>query len=224
MKFVESSPATPFFKSCSGVVAPYASLLALLFGLFSAFMASEASNHNERARGTVTREADAIRVVFDIGDAAGEPGRTLRTLLADYGKASAGGDWDSTRQAAAAETKSLAMLREIMFGGLAAADAQVRQTAISSVTEIRGAYRERIALAHSNTAELKWLGAFILGILTQMAVVIVHLGKPRASMLATALFSLGMAFTLWVVLQRIEPFTGRYAVSVAPIVTAAMNE
>jgi hypothetical protein len=160
-------------------------------------------------------------VVVNIGDAVGEPGRTLRTLVADYGKASAGDDWSSTRQVEAADTKSLAVLREILFGGLTAADAQVRQTAISSVTEIRSAHRDRASLVHSSTTQLKWIAAFFLGILTQMAVVIVHLGKPRASVLATTLFSSAMAFTLWVVLERIEPFAGRNPVSVAPIVTAA---
>jgi hypothetical protein len=216
----EYSPAKPLLQSCVGVVAPYSNLLALLFGLFAAFMANDVSNHSERARASVSREASAIAVVLTIADALPEAGRALKRQAVDFGQITTRDDWSSARQAAEANAQGLKMLHEVMFGGLANADAQIKQTALASIMEMRAARNEMIAIAHSETGWLKWDAAFILGILTLMGVVVVHQGKPRASALAATLFAIGMAFVLWVVLMRLDPFVGRNNVALTPISAA----
>lgn len=213
----EKSPARSLLQSCAGVAAPLASVLALLFGLFSAFLANDVSIHTETARAAVTREANAIAVVLRLADALGERGRVLKQQAVDYGQRTTSDDWSSAAQTAQAEVQGLDMLHEVMFGGLATAEAPVRQTAIASIMEMRVARSEMVAVAHSRTSRLKWVAAFALGILTQMGVVAVHLGKPRAAVLGVTLFALGMAFMLWVVLMRLDPFTGKNSVSLAPI-------
>lgn len=215
----EKSPLKPLLHSCTGVAAPFAGLLALLFGLFSAFLANDVSVHTERARTAVTREANAIAVVLTIADALGEPGRTLKQLALDYGRNATGEDWRSAQQTAAADALGLKLLHEALFGGLAGVDAPVRQAATASIMEMRAARSEMNAVASSDTARLKWVAAFVLGILTQMGVVVVHFGKPRAAVLTMILFGTGMAFMLWVVLMRLDPFAGKGAVPLTPIST-----
>jgi hypothetical protein len=216
----ERSPVAPLLSSCAGVVAAYACLPALLFGLFSAFLANDVVSHHDRAHAAVAREAESIRLIIGITNAAGEPGRILRKGLAEYGRKSISPDWRSEPQVAGVETLTLQMLQEVLFGGLARADAEVRHTAIDAIKEIRSARRDRISVADSTTAKLKWIAAFFLGFLTQIAVVVVHLGKPRAAILAGTIFAVAMAFTLWVILQRLDPFEGRTSVSLAPIAAA----
>lgn len=216
----EKSPAGPLLQSCAGVVTPFASLLALLFGLFGAFLANDVSIHADRARAAVTREANAMAVVLGIADGLGERGRTLRQLAIDFARRSTGPDWRSTRQSQEADALGLKMLHEVLFGEMAEADSPVRQTATSSIMEMRAARSDMTAIAHSQTGWLKWQAVFILGILTQMGVVVVHLGKPRAMVLAVTLFAMGMAFMLWVVLLRLDPFAGKNATSLAPISAA----
>lgn len=216
----EKSPVRSLLQSCAGVVAPVATLLALMFGLFGAFLANDVSIHAERARAAVTREANAIAVVLGIADASAERGQTLTKLAVDYGRRSTGGDWNSPRQTAEAEAQGLRMLHEIMFGAFAAADPLVRQAALASVMEMRAARSEMVAVAHSQTSRQKWIAAFVFGVLTQMGVVAVHLGRPRAAILAVSLFGVGMAFMLWVVLMRLDPYTGRNNVSLTPISAA----
>jgi hypothetical protein len=109
------------------------------------------------------------------------------------------------------------MLNDVLFGALATADAPVRQAATASIMEMRAARSEMTAVAHSRTSTMKWIAVFVLGILTMMGVVVIHLGKPRATVLAVVLFAFGMAFMLWVVLMRLDPFGGRNSVSLAPI-------
>jgi len=216
----ERSPARRLLQSCAGVVAPFASLLALLFGLFAAFLANDVSIHADRAHASVTREANALAVVLSIADALAERGQNLKKLAIEFGQRTTGHDWRSVRRTAEADALGLKMLREVMFGGLTKADTQVRQTSAASIMEMRAARSEMTAIAHSQTGWLKWQAVFILGILTQIGVVTVHLGKPRAAALATTLFAVGMAFMLWVVLMRLDPFAGKNAVSLAPIEAA----
>lgn len=216
----EISPAAPLLARHAGVVSPFAGLLALLFGLFSAFLANDVFIHAERARASIAREAAATHVILNIADALGERGRPLHDLVAAFGNLSAGDDWSSAPQQAAAEAQSLRMMREVLFGGLATADAEVRHTAVASIMDIRAARRDRNSVEHSRTGELKWAAALVLGLLTQIGVVVVHLGKPRASALAVTLFAVGMAFMLWVILERLDPFGGAYPVTLEPIKAA----
>lgn len=219
----EKSPARSLLLSCSGLVGPMASLLALLFGLFSAFLVNDVTTHTERARAAVARQASALAVVLDAASGVGERGHALKRMAIDFGELSTGNDWTSERQTKTAAALGLAMLREVMFGGLAGADAPVRQIILSSITEMRAARSEMAAVVHSQTSTLKWIAAFVLGVLTQMGVVAVHLGKPRAAALAVTLFSCGMAFMLWVVLMRLDPFLGKNAISLAPIAAVYEN-
>jgi len=216
----EKSPARSLLQSCSGVVGPMASLLALLFGLFSAFLVNDVTTHTERARVAVMRQASALAVVLNVADGLGERGQALRRMAVEFGEQSTGNDWASERQTTAAAALNLGMLREVMFGGMAGADATVRQTILSSIADMRAARGEMAAVVHSQTSTLKWIAAFVLGVLTQMGVVAVHLGKPRAAGLAVTLFGCGMAFMLWVVLMRLDPFMGKNAISLAPITAA----
>jgi hypothetical protein len=213
----EKSPARHLLHSCAGVAAPMSGLLALLFGLFAAFLANDVSVHSDRARAAVTREASAIAVVLDIADALGERGRPLMRMAVAFGQRTTSDDWRSASRTAEADALGLKMLREVMFGGLAGVDTPVRQTALSSIMAMRAARGEMVAVEHSQTSALKWIAALVLGIFTQMAVIITHLSRPRAASLAVTLFSCGMAFMLWVVLMRIDPFTGRNSVSLTPI-------
>jgi hypothetical protein len=213
----EKSPARALLQKSAGVVAPFSNLLALLFGLFAAFLANDVSIHADRAHAAVTREANAVAVVLSIADGLGERGRTLKQLAIDYGRHSIGPQWRSLQQTARADALGLKMLHEVLFGGLAGADMPVRQAASTAIMDLRAARSEMTAIAHSRTGWLKWQAVFIFGILTQIGVVVVHLGKPRAMVLATILFAVGMAFMLWVVLIRLDPFAGKNAVSLAPI-------
>jgi hypothetical protein len=216
----EKSAARPLLQSCAGIVSPFSGLMALLFGLFAVFLANDVSIHVERARAAVAREADAMTIVLSIADALGDRGRTLKQLAVEFGKKSATGDWRSARQTAEAQDLNLKMLSEVLFGGLSTIDPQVRQAVQAGIIAMRAARGEMNAVAHSRTAWPKWLAALILCIMTQAGVVVVHLDKPRAAMLAVTLFGIGMAFTMWVIFIRIDPYAGRHPVSLSPIEAA----
>jgi hypothetical protein len=213
----EKSPARRLLRSCGEVIAPYPGLLALLFGLLAAFLATDVSVHTEQARAAVLREANAIVVVLSIADAVGDAGQNLKHLAVGFGQKTTGKDWSSASQTGEADRLSLRMLHEVLFGGLAAADAPIRQAATAAIMEMRAARAEMNAIASSETSRTKWIAALILGILTMVGLVMVHIGKPRSAVLAITVFAIAMAFVLWVTLIRLDPFVGRNQVSLAPI-------
>jgi hypothetical protein len=219
----ELSALAPFFERFSGVVAPFAAVLALLFGLFIVFLSGDVVNQRNRAEAAVAREADAILVLRGIAAALGERGQPLAGLTVDYAKAAAADDWRSIAGGQAGERLSRSVLQECLFGEMAQAAPQVQRSAVDAAMDIRTSRRERLSVAGSQTAWHKWLAVLVLGVLTQIAVMIVHVGKPRASAFATVLFSAAMAFVLWTTLVRLDPFSGASPVSLQPIAAASRS-
>jgi hypothetical protein len=217
----ERSRLRPFFESCSGVVAPYGAMLSVLFSLFVVFLVQDIWTHHEGARAAVAREADGIRVVRTVASLLGERAKALDALAVEYGDNAGTGDWRSAAHRSAMDALTRRMLQEGLLGDSAAVTPQVQRTIVDAITEMRNGRRERMLVESSRTARQKWVAALVLGVLTQMALVAVHIGKMRASMLASLLFSTAMAFVLWITLIRTDPFQGQNAVSLQPLKAAA---
>lgn len=217
----ERSRLRPFFQSCSGVVAPYGTLLSVLFSLLVVFLIQDIWTHHERARAAVAREADGIRVVRAVADMQGERAKALKELIVQYGDTVGTSDWRSAAHQSAVDSLARRMLQEGLLGESAGVNTQVQRTIVDAITEMRNGRRERMLIESSRTARQKWGAALVLGVLTQMALVAVHLGKARASTLTSLLFSSGMAFVLWIALVRTDPFQGPNAISLQPLKTAA---
>lgn len=217
----ERSALAPRLHRCSGIVAPYIGLMGLMFSLFVVFMVGDMWTHREKAQAAVTRESDALRTLGSIAAGLGERGRKLEALVSEYATAASAEDWQSVTSLAATERLSRRLIEEGLFGGPAQAGGQMQRSAVEAANDVRASRRDRLTVAQSETRSNKWLAALVLGLLTQMALVVVHFGNLRASMLAMVLFSFAMGFVLWVTLVRIDPFAGREAVSLQPIREAA---
>ena len=138
-----------------------------------------------------------------------------------YVKAATAGDWRSPQQVNHASALVRQMLHHSLFSAVAQVNPQVQRTVLDSIAEIRTGHRERIVAGKTRTTGMKWIGAFVLGILTQMGIVLSHLGKPRASRMAVTLFSICMGFVLWTALVRIDVFSGIYGTSLVSIIATA---
>ncbi len=219
----ETSPLAPFFQRRSGIVAPYGNIPAVLFGLVIAFTMQDIWTGHTRAETAVAREADAIRIIRTIVRALGDRGAELDRLVVDYATATAGDDWRSPSRSDAADAMLRQMLNQSLFGPVAQAGPQGQRAVLDAVADIRASRRERLAVGGSHKTGMKWVAAFLLGIVTQIAVAFVHLGKPRTSMMAVTLFSIAMGFITWITLVRIDVFAGRGAISLESIVAASRS-
>lgn len=219
----EGSRLAPFFGRSAQIVAPYAGSLAILFSVFTVFVATDIWSHRDKAEEAVARQADALRLLRGIAEGLGEQGQALGRLVADYGEAQTAADWRSSRGRQAAEALQQRLHAEVLFGEAAGAEKLVRRTAAEAILVVRHSHQDLAAAATSRTSRQKWTAAVILAVFAQMALVLVHLGRPRGSVLASVLFSAGAAFILWVTLVRIDPFVGADPISLQPIATASRS-
>jgi hypothetical protein len=213
----ERSPAAPFWQRRVGVGHELTATVALIFGLYSAFLAEDVWTMHDKARAAVLREDAAIRVLLRVAESVGPEGQRLRELLLHYGRQSTVGDWMNELDRPATLGIIHGLLHEGLFGAVVKARPEVRRTTMDALMELRAGHLDRVALATATAGEGKWSAVFLFGVLTQIALVATHLGKPRASVLAVTLFSIGMTISMMIILQFSQPFHGLHAVSLRPI-------
>src|SRR5262245_6978183 len=78
------SPARPFFASCIGIAGPFLPSVAVLFGLFAAFLANEVQHRNAELKAAVFREADGVRAIIRLSEAVGAAGRPVTAAAVGY--------------------------------------------------------------------------------------------------------------------------------------------
>jgi hypothetical protein len=87
---------------------------------------------------------------------------------------------------------------------------------IETVLKVRATRSERISLAADRTAETKWATLLLLGLLTQFAIALVHLDRPRAQIAALAVFSTAAVVAFGLVAAQERPFAVPLQVSPDP--------
>ena len=204
--------------SFTGVVAPYFTAVALMFGLSFGFLATEVAQRNRLAWQAVVSEGNALATVNAL---AGE-NPTLTEAARSYA-AAAIGEWPAMARGGA-DPKAVAALARLLSAAAdpvvsgqrgSAVQAAVLTAASGRVAAARG---DRLAIAADHTHSLKWLGVLCLGFLTQVGLLLVHLDKPRAMMAALSVFSIAMVVALGLVAMQELPFSG--AIQVPPMLLA----
>jgi hypothetical protein len=194
------SPARPFFASCIGIVGPFFASVAVLFGLFAAFLANDVQHQNAAAKAAVFREADGVRTVLRLAEALGDAGRPLKAATLGYAQAVLNNEWPAMQQPGSAveflgasRNLALAVLAPNLIAAVLTA---VHQTILDSMVEIRQARRDRLSLLAGESDFMSWLAMLVLGILTQVAVAVVQLDRLRPQALALFVFTSAFAATV----------------------------
>jgi membrane protein YdbS with pleckstrin-like domain len=76
---------------------------------------------------------------------------------------------------------------------------------------------DRLALAADRTSDVKWTTVLILGVMTQVSIVLVHLTKRDAQIAALAVFSVVVVITLGLIALQERPFAGDISIAPAPL-------
>ena len=85
-------------------------------------------------------------------------------------------------------------------------DELVRSSLLTAGGELLRAHDSRIYFASDMTAPVKWLSIVIFGVLTQIALLLVHVANRRASRIAVVLFTVAFTFCLLVMAVFDAPF------------------
>ena len=192
-------PLAAPIQSCKGVVTPYFNAVAILFGLYAALLASDAWEKDVHARRLVSDEANAARLIAHTAHSMGVSATVTPKLRAYLESSSNEMDRGAMIPAARGRTEHAfdelvtAIVREPSL------DPSLRAILIGEVRDMMKARDDRAHLADDSTLPLKRLALVIFGALTQIALMLVHVGGPRRAMrvsvgLFTVAFSVCLAF------------------------------
>jgi hypothetical protein len=216
------SPRTVLFRSLVGLTPPFFGALAVLFALLISFLSSDIGERNRLANRAVQVEAGEMRNIHTLSIAAASDMRAIRAALKDYIASVLGDEWPAMATNAASPRTDTAfdrLLREISDPQIAQASGQAVHTALINAAVRAGTARsERLALAGDRTNTLKWASVLILGLMTLIAIALVHLGHPwRAFITALIVFASAAVVVIGLVAVQEDPFNGAFRISPAPI-------
>lgn len=215
------SPARNGILSLNGVVAPFFSAVAILFALLTGFLAADIGDRNRQALRAVQTEAGELRNIYTLSVASVVDMRDIRIALKDYARAAAEEEWPQMVKGGNAASTSTAydtLLREISDPSVTRnASAAVHSALLSAAVRVGTARTDRLSLSSDHTNDLKWISVLILGVMTQIALGLVHLEKPRALLAALTVFSTAAVVALGLIALQEHPFQGTFRVSPAPL-------
>jgi hypothetical protein len=215
------SPLARSVQSLAGVVAPFFSCVAILFGLLTGFLANDIGDRNRQALRAVQTEAGELRNIYTLSVASATDMQDIRVALKDYARSAVHEEWPEMVEAGSSPKTNAAydtLLREISDPAITkGASAAVHAALLGSAVRVGTARTDRLGLSSDHTNDLKWISVLILGVITQIALALVHLERPRAMLAALTVFSTAAIVALGLIALQEHPFQGTFQVSPAPL-------
>lgn len=206
-------------QSFKGVVAPFFGSTAIIFALLVGFLSSDIWERNKRAESAVLTESETLVALYSLGAASGSDDKRLRTAIRSYVRAVIEDEWPrlaAQQRSVRADTSLNALLREVAAPG-ASKDASIQRTMLDMVLKIRAAHEDRVVLSNDRTMATKWAGVLLLALITQIAIAVVHLERPRPQVAALVIFTVAAVSILGLLAVHEAPFEPPVFVAPGPI-------
>jgi hypothetical protein len=216
------SPRTIQIRSLSGLTPPFFGAIAILFALLISFLSSDVGERNRLANRAVQVEAGEMRNIHTLSVASASDMRMIRIALKGYIASVLNDEWPAMVVRAPSPRTDAAfdrLLRQISDPEIALQSGQAVHAALINAAVRAGTARsERLALADDRTNTLKWISVLTLGLITLLAIALVHLSHPRRAFItALAVFSSAAVVVIGLVAVQENPFNGAFHISPAPI-------
>lgn len=212
----------PFFRSLIGVVAPFFTAVALLFGLLAGFLANDVSARYRQAADAVVAEANSMIALHALTVAApGDATAAINAALHDFLASVLKDEWPRMTErggAPEADRAYRALLERIAAPATAASIGPTLQSNLLMTAQRIGTARSaRLSMMFDRSNEVKWATVLILALLTQVAIALVHLDKRRPQAAALAVFTAAVVASLWLIVLQETPFEGVMRVMPTPL-------
>ncbi len=224
--FFQRSRLAPFWRDNLGVVAPYFSSVAVLFSLSVGFMGADIWQRAEQAQQSVLQEASNLKLLSNFAEILEPTPQPLAERICTYAKAVVQQEWPTMLLDGEASPTAETALNNLMLAlttpeFTARVDATLRREMLNAFNQVRKYRVNRIQLSSGHSHIGKWVLVIFLGFMTQIAIGLVQLDKPRAQAITLAVFSITTAVTLTLLAGMDQPFTEPFAVLNTPIADLA---
>ena len=222
----QRSRLAPFWRDNLGVVAPYFSSVAVLFSLSVGFMGADIWQRAEQAQQSVLQEASNLKLLSNFAGVLEPTTQPLAERICTYAKAVVQQEWPTMLLDGEASPTAETALNNLMLAlttpeFTARVDATLRREMLNAFNQVRKYRVNRIQLSSGHSHIGKWVLVIFLGFMTQIAIGLVQLDKPRAQAITLAVFSITAAVTLTLLASMDQPFTEPFAVLNTPIADMA---
>jgi hypothetical protein len=208
-------------KSVGGLVAPFFSSVALLFGLLTGFLASDVGDRSRQAVRAVQAESGELRNIYTLSVASASDMAEIRVALKAFVNSEVHEEWPAIMNGETSPRTDAAydnLLREVSDPTITRdASGAVHAALLAAAVRAGTARNDRLSLSGDRTNELKWISVLLLGIITQIALMLVHLDKPRAMLTSLIVFATGAIVALGLIAMQEHPFHGAFQVTPAPL-------
>ncbi|HRW67752.1 MAG TPA: DUF4239 domain-containing protein [Candidatus Competibacter sp.] len=224
--FFQRSRLAPFWRGNLGVVAPYFSSVAILFSLSVGFMGADIWQRAEQAQQSVLQETSNLKLLSHLAEILEPTTQPLAERICTYAKAVVQQEWPTMLLDGKASPTAETALDNLMLAlatpeFTARVDATLRREMLNAFNQVRTYRVNRIQLSSGHSHIGKWVLVIFLGFMTQIAIGLVQLDKPRAQAITLAVFSITAAVTLTLLASMDQPFTEPFAVLNTPIADLA---
>jgi hypothetical protein len=217
-------PLRRLAQSLDGVVGPFFGAISVLFALQTGFLGNEVASRNRDAWQVVNGEAAAIRQLHALGLVTPANTQAIDVGLRTYLDSVLNEEWLFMNEERPSERTEAALAALLHTASDLAAEQQAGQIVdralLDGVMQIGSIRSNRLAIAADGSNSLKWIAVLLLGVLTQLAIALVHLERPRPQIAAIALFSVAAVVALALIAMQDWPFASAVQVSRAPLVDA----
>jgi hypothetical protein len=192
---------------------------AVIFGLLIAFLSNDIWDRNKQAERVVFTESDTLIALYSPSAASGSDNTSLRSAIRGYVRAVIDDEWPRLavqERSSKADAALNALLREVATAGMVK-DVSVQRTMLDMALRVRTAHEDRVVLSSDRTVATKWVAVLLLALITQIAIAVVHLEKPRPQMAALLIFTLAAVSVLGLLAVHEAPFQPPVFVPPGPI-------
>ncbi|MDQ0510851.1 bestrophin-like domain [Ancylobacter amanitiformis] len=177
----------------------YLGALTLPFALFLAFMVTDIWGRETRYAQTVLQEVQKLDAMLDIARVCGPTCAPVDEAVNVYARALSKYEWD---EGWVYPETQVSKAFDGLIASIAAAEADtsvashMRSALLSGQIDLRRLRTDRYFILHTDLAPHRWIIVLILGVLSQVGLAALHVGKRPQLVLGMVTFSLAFAVTL----------------------------
>lgn len=177
----------------------YLGALTLPFALFLAFMVTDIWSRETRYAQTVLQEVQRLDAMLDTARVCGPTCAPVDEAVSAYARALSKYEWD---EGWVYPETQVSQAFDRLITAIAAAEADttvashMRSALLNGQIELRRLRTDRYFILHADLAPHRWIVVLLLGILSQIGLAALHVGKRPQLILGMATFSIAFAVTL----------------------------